>query len=114
MLMPPPMNEHGISVTACDSCHAVRPVRATKFMMNIGLIVLRLERQVGGQLCKSCVWKTFWGYTLGNLVLGWWGLKSFFYTLIFLFANIGELMAARPLLRLPADPAASPSAPPPA
>ena len=83
----------------CDRCHAVGPVGSAKFMMNIGLVVMRFEQTASGQFCNSCVWKTFGSYTAGNLFLGWWGIKSFFYTLMFLGVNVTELLSARQLLK---------------
>jgi hypothetical protein len=83
----------------CDRCGAVGPVGSAKFMMNVGLIVMRFEQTASGQFCKSCVSKTFWSYTAGNLFLGWWGIKSFFYTLMFLSVNVTELLSARQLIK---------------
>ena len=83
----------------CDRCHAVGPVGSAKFMMNIGLLVARFEQTHSGQFCNGCLWKNFWSYTVGNLILGWWGVKSFFITPMFFFSNITELVSGRQLLK---------------
>jgi len=83
----------------CDQCQAVGPVGSAKFMMNIGLLVARFEQTRSGQFCSGCLWKNFWSYTFGNLILGPWGVKSFFIMPMFFFSNITELLSARQVLK---------------
>ena len=45
-----------------------------------------------GNLCKSCIHKHFWKFTLVNLTLGWWGLHSLILNPIFLLNNLVRYM----------------------
>ena len=83
----------------CECCGANAPTTKTWFMMNIGLLVMRLGNQIDGYLCESCVDSTFWQYTLTTLFLGWWGIISFFVTLFILPMNIINFATAKSDLR---------------
>jgi LPXTG-motif cell wall-anchored protein len=51
-------------------------------MQNIGVLVLRFPRTIDGNLCKHCIDKYFFRFTGVTMLLGWWGVISFFYSLI--------------------------------
>jgi hypothetical protein len=71
-------------------------------MQNIGVIVLRFSKTVSGQLCRTCVDEHFWSMTLITLFFGWWGVISFFYTVIALPMNVISYARSRTLPRSPA------------
>jgi hypothetical protein len=52
------------------------------------MLVLRTSKNVKGDLCKACIDRHFWEFTLITLVLGWWGMISCVLTPIFLANNI--------------------------
>jgi len=73
---------------SCQSCGTKSPVKYNEFYANIGMLVARRQLSIKGNLCKDCINKYFWQYTLINLFLGWWGLISFFATIVFMVNNI--------------------------
>lgn len=80
--------------TQCDACAAVAPTRYTKFHANIGMLLARRQICIKGKLCKNCTNKYFWKYTLINFFLGWWGVVSFFATIIFILSNTFRYLSA--------------------
>jgi hypothetical protein len=73
--------------TQCDVCGKVAPTKYNEFYANIGMLLARRQMQVKGNLCKNCTNEYFWKYTLTNLFLGWWGVISFFATILFILNN---------------------------
>jgi len=78
----------------CEACRRVGPVRQAHFMQNIGAIVLRFPRTISGQLCKFCIDKYFFRFTAVTMLLGWWGVISFFYSLVAIPANVISWMGS--------------------
>ena len=72
----------------CDNCHIEAQTTYVVFHRNIGLLYARHHETIAGNLCKSCINKYFWKYTPVTLVLGWWGVISFFATLFYIPNNI--------------------------
>jgi hypothetical protein len=66
-------------------------------MQNIGMLVVRFPKTMRGYLCRTCIGRTFQSYTLTTLFLGWWGIISFFYSLVSIPQNIVTYMGARHL-----------------
>jgi hypothetical protein len=60
---------------------------------------MRWSGRIRGWLCRRCIDKHFWEYTLTTLFLGWWGVISFFTTLYILPSNIATYVSARRLPR---------------
>jgi hypothetical protein len=60
------------------------------FKANTALLFVRYESNQEGDLCGPCIHKTFIGYTIVNLLLGWWGLVSMIKTPGFILWNCGE------------------------
>ena len=58
------------------------------FYQNIGALLMRFTKRIDGNLCKSCIHKYFWEFTLITLILGWWGVISFLTTLFYIPNNI--------------------------
>jgi hypothetical protein len=84
----------------CQMCGRHAPTKQVRFMRNIGLLVIRFPRTVDGMLCRRCIDDTFWKFTMITLFLGWWGVISFFYSLVSIPLNIVNYVGAR---SLPAD-----------
>jgi len=78
----------------CEACHRVGPLRQSHFMQNIGVVVLRFPRTVSGQLCKLCIDKFFFRFTAVTMLLGWWGVISFFYSCVAVPANLLNWMGS--------------------
>ncbi len=76
------------SFELCQSCSLPKALTKVSFSYNIGMLFSRRERTTAGTFCFNCSDKYFWRYTFINLVFGWWGLISFFMTLLFLLKNI--------------------------
>ena len=72
----------------CESCHRVAKLRQAHFSQNIGAAVLRFSRTVSGQLCKHCIDKFFFRFTFVTMLLGWWGILSFFSSCVAVPANV--------------------------
>jgi hypothetical protein len=59
-----------------------------EFHQNIGALVMRFHKSINGNLCKTCVHRHFWQFTLITLAVGWLGLISVIIAPIFLLNNI--------------------------
>jgi hypothetical protein len=84
----------------CIKCKTDAPLYPVTFRQNIGLLVMHISKTFSGAYCKKCAYHRFWGTFFTNLFLGWWGVKSFFYTFFFMFSNIAQvfkLMKMKPL-----------------
>jgi hypothetical protein len=73
---------------SCDACGQHGPTKYVEFYQNIGMLVLRTSKNVKGELCKPCINRYFWEFTLITAVAGWWGMISMVLTPIFLLNNI--------------------------
>ncbi len=73
---------------SCQLCGTYAPLRKVSFNQNIGMIVTREYKQIGGNLCKNCINKTFWNFTLITLAVGWLGVISFIVAPIFIIGNV--------------------------
>ena len=74
----------------CQNCGVEAPTKYVAFYQNIGALVMRFSKSAEGNMCKSCVHRTFWEFTLMNLVLGWWGLISLIVNPFFILNNIAR------------------------
>jgi hypothetical protein len=83
----------------CRACGRHAPTRQVTFHQNIGALIMRFPKTVSGQLCRDCIGKYFRDYTLTSLFLGWWGIISFFYTLVTIPMNVVTYLKARDLPR---------------
>jgi HEAT repeat protein len=72
----------------CKCCGVKAPTKYVEFYQNIGAFFVRHHKAVKGNLCKSCINKYFWEFTLINLTLGWWGTISFFITPFLILNNL--------------------------
>jgi hypothetical protein len=71
----------------CQVCGVEAPTKHVAFYQNIGALVMRFYKSVDGNLCKSCIHRIFWKFTLISLFLGWWGVISFIVTPFFILNN---------------------------
>jgi hypothetical protein len=92
---PVPVPRAMVGGGACQACQRRAPTKEVSFSSNIGLLILRIPRTIRGQLCRRCISKYFWEYTLTTTFLGWWGVISFFYSLVTIPMNIGTFLGAR-------------------
>ncbi len=69
-------------------------MRHVKFSQNIGLIILRFPKTIEGMLCKACISHWFWKMTLISFFFGWWGVISFFYSLVSIPVNLVNYLGA--------------------
>jgi hypothetical protein len=72
----------------CEACRRVAPLRHARFMQNIGVVILRFPRTIDGNLCKHCIDKYFFRFTGTTMLLGWFGVISFFYSAFSIPSNI--------------------------
>ncbi|HXZ87996.1 MAG TPA: hypothetical protein VEF07_05460 [Candidatus Binataceae bacterium] len=79
-------------MSTCQNCGIEAPTKHVVFFQNIGALVVRFHRKIDAELCKPCINKYFLSYTGITAVLGWWGVISFFATIIFLINNIARYL----------------------
>jgi hypothetical protein len=72
----------------CEKCGLEAETRYVEFYQNVGLLVLRLHKDIKGHLCKHCINKAFWIYTGISLIGGWWGIISLCLNPFILINNI--------------------------
>ncbi len=75
---------------ACEACGRSAPTKDVVFHQHIGLVILRLESEAGGNLCKSCIHQAFIQTTAICLFFGWWGVISFFMNIFCIGHNVIE------------------------
>lgn len=78
----------------CQSCGIKAPTRFVEFNQNIGAFIERYHKKVSGYFCKSCINRYFWSFTGTTLILGWWGIISFWVTPFFIFSNLYYYLGA--------------------
>jgi hypothetical protein len=81
----------------CQVCQRSAPTKSVMFMQNIGCIIIRFPKTLRGNLCRTCISDVFWRYTLITFFFGWWGVISFFYSLVSIPTNIVTFLGARSL-----------------
>ncbi len=72
----------------CQNCGKYTSVQKVLFEQNIGLLFLRLKKRFAGNLCAVCNQTIFWRFTGTTIILGWWGIISFFITPFLLIGNL--------------------------
>ena len=97
-----PAAEDALVPTHCDRCKRTVQVDYVTFEQNIGLIVFRMPKRFRGYLCRECSAHVFWRFTAVTLVMGWWGVISFFVTFAILYRNVATYARTRALAPPPA------------
>lgn len=72
----------------CELCGKVAPVKYVQLYQNIGAFFRRYQKTIKGKLCRECLNKYFWQFTLTTLAIGWLGVISAFVTPFFIINNI--------------------------
>ena len=72
----------------CQACGRVGPTKSVTFMQNIGALIIRFPKTITGHLCKFCVDKYAFQYTAITMLLGWWGMIPFVYSLFAVPLNL--------------------------
>jgi hypothetical protein len=86
----------------CQCCGVEASTKYVEFYQNIGALFVRFHKAIKGNLCKSCINKYFWEFTLITLTLGWWGTISFFLTPFFILNNLIRYLGTLKLQPVPA------------
>jgi len=81
----------------CQACRREVPAKYCEFTQGIGMLVLRTQRGVKGNMCKHCASKYFWELTGLTMVTGWWGVISFITNIVFIISNITYFIGSRSL-----------------
>jgi hypothetical protein len=83
----------------CQLCGTVRQTSPITFHRNVGMLVARQTHRLQGNLCKTCIRKKFWDFTVKNLLLGPWGMISLVMTPVYLVTNTVAYVGALNKLR---------------
>lgn len=89
-------------ITICHCCATEANTKYVEFHQNIGALVLRFSKSMKGHLCKDCIKKYFWEFTLVNITVGWLGLISLIIAPIYTVMNIFHFLSSRGLEPVPA------------
>ncbi len=96
---PMPVAARATSSENCQTCGRRAPTKHVTFMQNIGCLIIRFPKTLRANLCRPCISRFFWRYTLITFFFGWWGIISFFYSLVSIPQNIATFLSARSLPR---------------
>jgi len=92
----------------CDICGMPTETKYVEFHENIGFIIFRTHRAIKGNLCRDCIDYSFWNLTGRTMLFGWWGVISFFSTILILINNIFRYIFSRgmskPTVRISPNP----------
>ena len=72
----------------CQSCGKAAKTALAHFRQNVGILFLRQEKHIEGNLCRACCGKYFWQLTLTTLAVGWLGTISLIIAPIYVIMNI--------------------------
>ncbi len=72
----------------CQACGCNAPTKQVTFHQNIGVLIMRFPSSISGLLCRGCIDSHFWKMSLISFFFGWWGVISFFWTLVTLPMNV--------------------------
>ena len=94
-----PVPESAAVVGACRTCHGSGPVADATFRQNIGALFMRFERRVQGPMCRSCLSRNFWSYTIITTLVGWLGVVSVIVAPIYVILNVTSFARASATMR---------------
>ncbi|HLJ56367.1 MAG TPA: tetratricopeptide repeat protein [Chthonomonadaceae bacterium] len=80
----------------CQSCGTPGPVRQVNYNQNIGALVIRYSKRIGGNMCETCASKYFWQYTGTTALLGWFGFISFIISPFIVVGNVFSYIKGAP------------------
>jgi len=78
----------------CHQCDAEAPSARAVFKQNVGVFVSRFETRTAGYFCRSCLHEQHWKSTGITMVVGWFGVISFFLTPVFILQNAQNYIRA--------------------
>jgi hypothetical protein len=87
------------SIGRCQVCGSMRQTSPVTFHRNVGMLVVRQTRMIQANMCKTCLGKKFWDFTVKNIVFGPWGVISLIVTPIYLITNTVNYFSALGKLR---------------
>jgi hypothetical protein len=73
----------------CDDCGIEADTAWVSLHAVMGMIFVFRHQWTEGHLCRECIAKRYWEYTLGTLIGGWWGLFSAMLTPLCVVGNTG-------------------------
>jgi hypothetical protein len=79
----------------CGVCGCAAKTENLTFRQNVAGVFKRYTRTISGNMCAVCTEYIFWEFTGKTLLLGWWGLISFFVTPVVIVLNISSYFQAR-------------------
>jgi hypothetical protein len=79
----------------CKVCLRRIPTAFVSFTEITGMLVVRQERRFFGLLCRACLGPLYRRYLTHTLLLGWFGVFSFFLTPFYALENTFEYLKAR-------------------
>ncbi|MDP2931877.1 MAG: hypothetical protein Q8O05_05190 [Chloroflexota bacterium] len=85
----------------CDFCYVEAPTKYITLHQTIGVVFMWSRRKQKANLCRSCLNKHFWEFTLTSLFLGWWSPPSLVWMFYCIPANIVRYVGARDLRGVP-------------
>jgi hypothetical protein len=78
----------------CSACGVEAMTKMLTFKQDIGIIAIRLHKDVEGSFCKSCMHKFFWQTSLITVFFGWWSFPSLLIAPYYLINNIVQYLAS--------------------
>ena len=72
----------------CEGCGFEVPNSYAEYRQQIGLLLVRYSRNYKGRFCRTCNRGLFWRTTLITFFFGWWGVITFFVTIVALIENL--------------------------
>ena len=91
---------HAVNTTGqCQTCGSMRQTTRVEYHRNIGMLVARQTKKLHADMCKTCVSKHYWDFTVKNLAFGPWGMISLIITPIYLVTNTVSYVSANRRLR---------------
>jgi hypothetical protein len=92
-----------IQIMICQACRKEAPTKFVAFYRTIGFLKWHFWKSIEGELCKSCIHKHYWQYTLVDLTLGWWGFTSLIVTPFYILNNTARYLFCLGMAPVPRD-----------
>src|ERR1044071_83811 len=72
----------------CQACRIEAPTKYVEFYQNMGFLIMRTHKSIKGNMCKKCINKYFFEFTLITIGIGWLGMISLIIAPIYVINNI--------------------------
>lgn len=83
----------------CKVCGSTDSTDFYRFRQQAGLIVIWAQSSTDGVFCPNCALTIGRKTQLSTLIMGWWGIRSFFWNFAVVGANVKSLNRAKTLRR---------------